>query len=237
VNLMTVLTPSRRRGVEYLDNPAVPAHVAERSMRDIVRSNTLLGGTHAVVTTVMRALRAEHLEQVSLLDVGTGLGDIPAHVRARALRLGIAVRTIGLELNPALACRARSPALPVVRGSVLALPFRSASVDIVTCSQVLHHFDAHDSRVVLRELNRVARRCVIVSELRRSWVAAAGIWLASFPLRFHPVSRHDGMTSVLRGFAGDELHDLVDSAVGASPHVRRRPGFRTTAAWTPRHSS
>ena len=232
---MAVLTPRRRRGIEFLDDPAVEAQVAERSMRDIVRSNTLLGGTHAVVATVMRALRDEHLEQVSLLDVGTGLGDIPAHVRARALRLGIAVRTIGLELNPALACRARSAALPVVRGSVLALPFRNGSVDIVTCSQVLHHFDTRDSRVVLREMNRVARRCVIVSDLRRSWVAAAGIWLVSFPLRFHSVSRHDGMTSVLRGFAGDELHDLVDSAVGASPRVRRRPGFRMTASWTPSH--
>jgi hypothetical protein len=78
---------------------------------------------------------------------------------------------------------------------------------------------------------------VIVSDLRRSWIAAAGIWLASFPLRFHPVSRHDGLTSVLRGFAGDELHDLVDSAVGTTPQVRHRPGFRTTAAWTPRHPS
>jgi 2-polyprenyl-3-methyl-5-hydroxy-6-metoxy-1,4-benzoquinol methylase len=230
---MTVLTP-RRRGVEFLDNPAVDARVAERSMRDIVRSNTLLGGTHAVVATVIRALRDEHLEQATLLDVGTGLGDIPARVRARALRLGIAVRTFGLELNPALACRARSPALPVVRGSVLALPFRSGSVDIVTCSQVLHHFDAGDSRVVLRELNRVARRCVIVSDLRRSWVAAAGIWLASFPLRFHTVSRHDGVISVLRGFTRTELEALVRNAVSRDVRVRRRPPWRHRAARSPK---
>ena len=42
---MAVLTPRRRRGIEFLDDPAVEAQVAERSMRDIVRSNTLLGGT------------------------------------------------------------------------------------------------------------------------------------------------------------------------------------------------
>jgi hypothetical protein len=75
---------------------------------------------------------------------------------------------------------------------------------------------------------------VIVSDLRRSWLAAAGIWLASFPLRFHPVSRHDGVVSVLRGFTPEELRELVRNATGQSPVTRRRLGYRTTASWAPR---
>ena len=86
---------------------------------------------------------------------------------------------------------------------------------------------------MLRELDRVARHRVIVSDLRRSWLAAAGIWLASFPLRFHPVSRHDGVVSVLRGFTRDELEQMVEGAVNRRAHVRYRPAFRATAAWTP----
>jgi len=78
---------------------------------------------------------------------------------------------------------------------------------------------------------RVARRCVIVSDIRRSWLAAAGIWLASFLLRFHPVSRHDGVTSVMRGFTVDELSLLVGEALGGAAQVRRHPGFRVTASW------
>jgi hypothetical protein len=75
---------------------------------------------------------------------------------------------------------------------------------------------------------------VIVSDIRRSWLAAAGIWLASWPLRFHPVSRHDGVVSVLRGFTRAELGAVVAAAVGVTPRVRRHRGFRVTAAWTPR---
>jgi hypothetical protein len=77
---------------------------------------------------------------------------------------------------------------------------------------------------------------VIITELRRSWVATAMFWLASFPLQFHPVSRHDGAVSVLRGFAGDELATLVRQSVAAAPARREYWGFRTAASWSPRRS-
>lgn len=113
----------------------------------------------------------------------------------------------------------------------LALPFADRSMDFVTCSQLLHHFEAPSALALLRELHRVARRWVIVSELRRSWAAAAGIWLASYPLGFHPVSRHDGVVSVFRGFRREELRTLVHDAVARDADVRDHLGFRTTAAW------
>ena len=101
------------------------------------------------------------------------------------------------------------------------------------CSQVLHHFFDADAQQVLAELNRVARRRVIVSDLHRSRIAAAGIWIASFVLAFHPVSRHDGVVSVMRGFRADELRGLVESTVGQRPTVHYRLGYRVTASWTP----
>jgi hypothetical protein len=82
-------------------------------------------------------------------------------------------------------------------------------------------------------MDRVARCRVIVSDLRRSWIAAAGLWLVSFPLRFHAVSRHDGVVSVLRGFTAEELTDTVRQAVPRTPTVRERAGFRVTASWSP----
>jgi ubiquinone/menaquinone biosynthesis C-methylase UbiE len=121
----------------------------------------------------------------------------------------------------------------VMSADALQLPLGDRSVDIAMCSQVLHHFDRAGAMTVLRELHRVARLRVIVSDLHRSWFAAAGIWLASFPLFFHPVSRHDGVLSVLRGFTRRELDELVRSTVGQQAEVRYRLGFRVTASWTP----
>ena len=235
---MALLTPRRRYGHEYLDDPAVGARVAQRSMGDVARSNALFGGAHAVLAELDDLLRPKDGDRpLSILDVGTGLGDIPARVRARARERGAAVGTVGLDTSEALALAAHSATLPMLRADARRLPIADRAVDVVLCSQVLHHFRRDDGIALLRELDRVARRRVIVSDIRRSWLAVAGIWLVSWPLRFHPVSRHDGVVSVLRGFTPGELGDLVREAVGVTPRVRRHRGFRVAASWAPARSA
>lgn len=228
-----MLTPPRRRGVEYLDLPGVEPGLAERSISDVAVSNRLFGGTRAVLAE-LRAVLPDLEREASLLDVGTGMGDIPAHARGLAAASGITLRTVGLDAAEELARASRRRGGWSVRGDALQLPFATRSVDVVTCSQLLHHFEADDAAVLLRELDRVARRRVIVSDLRRSYLAAAGFWTASWPLGFHPVTRHDGVVSVMRGFTPEELRALVAEAVAAHPRVRRRLGWRVTASWEPK---
>jgi hypothetical protein len=228
------LTPVRRRGVEYLDAPNVSAALLNRSLSDVARTNSLFGGTRAVLRELEPVLKSHRGETLSLLDVGTGAADIPAAARLRAGRAGITLSAFAADSAEPLARSAAS----LLDGSVCAdarcLPLPSRSVDVVVCSQLLHHFTELEMLIVLRELHRVARERVIVSDLRRSWLAAAGIWLVSFPLRFHPVSRHDGVVSVLRGFTAGELRDHVKMATGVAPIVRHHIGWRLTASWSPR---
>ena len=226
----TLLTPARRRGVEILDGEDVPPHVRLRSLDDVRRSNRVLGGLRAVVGEVERSLPG--LGPVAnLLDVGTGLGDVPAAARRVAARAGVDLTTVGVDLAPELAAAARARTAHSVCASAFALPFADGAFDLVTCSQLLHHFTEAEGRILLRELHRVARRRVIVGDLRRSWLAAGGFWLLSFPLAFHPVTRHDGTLSVLRGFTPGELRRMVRDAVGREPRVRRRAGWRLVASW------
>ena len=229
-----MLVPRRRRGFEHLDDPDTDPALRERSLRDVRRANTLLGGAWAVLAELRGLLPGLRGEHASLLDVGTGLADIPARARRSAAKRGVVLETFGVDEAQTLARVAGD----VLDGSACAdarrLPFADASVDIVICSQVLHHFEDAELPVVIAELSRVARRHVIVSDIRRSWLAAAGFWLMTWPMRFHPVSRHDGLTSVLRGFTPDELARHVQRATGRSPSVRRHPGFRLTATWSAR---
>jgi SAM-dependent methyltransferase len=228
----SILTPPRTRGLEILDDPGVDPDVVTRSLADVVRSNSLFGGLSSAIDELKDALK-EVPTQATLLDVGTGLGDIPFRAREVARQIGIDLTTVGLDSAIELA-RASRPVLTLaVCGDALRLPFADHSVDIVMCSQVLHHFAGADALELLREMNRVARVRVIVSDLRRSWIAAAGLWLASFPLRFHAVSRHDGVVSVMRGFTPEELGDTVREAVERKTVVHRRRAFRVTTSWTP----
>ena len=240
------LVPARRRGHEHLDDPraAAPGLVV-RELRDVARANALLGGTRAVVREVCEALdvrpasegaasgSAASRRTATLLDVGTGLGDIPRAVARAAGRRGIRVESCGVELSEGAARAAHGEATSAVCADAFHLPFADRSVDVVTCSQLLHHFEGDRILALLRELDRVAAHRVIVSDIRRAWLAAAGLWLLSWPLGFHPHSRHDGVTSVLRGFTATELHALATAATGATVRATDRAGFRVTASWCP----
>lgn len=238
-----MLTPARQRGSEILDAPGEDPVLALRSLRDVALANRLFGGRRAVLAEVRQVLRrrpstrdsmAASVVPVTLLDIGTGLGDIPRAAQRMAARMPVPMTTIGVELVPVLARAASAACTHALAADAMALPFADDSIDIVTCSQVLHHFDGPDADRLLQECTRVARHAVIVGDLRRSWLAVAGLWTASFLLRFHPVSRHDGIVSILRGYTRDELRLLAERATGCGVRTQRAPGFRVVAVWSPR---
>src|SRR6266852_3869391 len=229
-----LLTPRRKRGVEILDSPDVDPGIVTRSLADVACANALFGGISSAQGEVREAMK-EVPHDATLLDVGTGLGDIPCRAREEARRNGIELTTIGLDSALVLASASQCSIDFAVCADALRLPFADNSIDIVMCSQVLHHFAGRQASELLREMDRVARLRVIVSDLRRSWIAAAGLWLVSFPLRFHAVSRHDGVVSVLRGFTPTELTDTVYEAIARRPVAHRRRVFRVTTSWAPVH--
>lgn len=230
--MLGALTPARRRGIEILDAPDVDPALRRRSHRDIALSNALFGGSRALINELAR-----HFDrlprQATLLDVGTGIGDIPALAAEAAGRRGIQLQIVGVDGDEDLVSSSRHRLSLGVCADARALPFADRSVDVVTCSQLLHHFEELEARQLLAEMHRVARLCVIVSDLRRSWIAVGGLWMASFALGFHPVSRHDGVVSILRGFTRNELLRVIRDSTGAVPSVRHQLGFRITASWRP----
>jgi SAM-dependent methyltransferase len=220
-----------RRG-ELFDDPGADAATVVASLKDVARANRFLGGAAAALSRLDEFFRVVPSgTALTLLDVGTGDGDIPRAARRRAARRGVELRLLGLERHGAAARHAaRDGALAVARADAVALPIRSGSVDLVLCSQLLHHFHGAPLTTVIAELGRVARLGVVIADLRPSRLAAAGIWLASFPLSFHPVSRRDGVVSVLRGFTTSALRNACAEA-GIAAGIRSHAGFRVTAAW------
>ena len=232
--------PAQWRGVELLDDPSTDPALSLRALDDVAAANRWFGGTRAVLAELRPLLREakargepiKSLKSLTLLDLGSGAGDVLVAARQLATRMGVRLDTIGLERTFPLAHAGRGACGLSLAADALTLPFANGAVDIVMCSQVLHHFAEDEARQLLREMHRVARRAVIISDLRRSWGALGGVWLGSFLLGFHPVSRHDGVVSVRRGFRAAELASLAERAVGVRPVVHDRLGFRVTTRWS-----
>ena len=223
-------------GAELLDDPqADPGAVAE-SLRNIARANRWFGGATAVRYGLRRTLGTlPRGTALTLLDLGTGLGDLPrAAVRWGAER-GIRIQPVGIELNPIAAGLACARGVPTAVACAGAPPFPDKSVDVVLVSQVAHHLTSRSVVDLLRTCDRLARRAVIIADLRRNGFAGPAFWCGAQLLGFDQVTVADGMTSIRRGFTRRELLDLLARA-GIDGRVDRRPGFRLVATWSPLQS-
>lgn len=140
---------------------------------------------------------------------------------------------MGLELNRVAATLAASGGVPTALACAGAPPIRDKSVDVVLVSQVAHHLTRASVVDLLRTCNRLARRAVILADLRRSPIAPTIFWCGAQAFGFDAVTVADGMTSIRRGFSQDEMRSLLARA-GIEGRVYRRPGFRLVATWLPR---
>ena len=217
-------------GTELLDNPAADPALVRETLRNIARSNRWFGGRSALRHGLGRHLQGLGGTTLTLLDVGTGTGDLPLDAAHWARRRGIRLIPVGLERSREAASLARNAGLPTCIGCATGLPVRDKSVDLVVLSQVAHHLRSDTVVRLMQDFDRVARVGVVVADLRRSRVALAGFWLGSRLLRFDAATRTDGLTSVRRGYTRLELAALLERA-GVRGRVERRPGFRLVATW------
>jgi 2-polyprenyl-3-methyl-5-hydroxy-6-metoxy-1,4-benzoquinol methylase len=220
-------------GTELLDDRRADPTAVRAQLADIARLNRLFGGTRAVVEALKPILTNHHAQRSwTLLDVGTGAGDIPAAIVTAGKRCNVSITPIGLDAIFTAARLARSNGVRAVVGDGGALPFAPKSVDVVVASQVLHHLPPAVAVTWLREFDRLARRAVVVADLARSRLAMAGVWLAAGPLGMSGTSRHDAVLSLRRGFTVPELASLLDAA-GVRARIVRRPWARIVAVWEP----
>jgi SAM-dependent methyltransferase len=220
-------------GTELLDDPSADARTVEESLRNLTRANRWFGGAAAVTFGLGRLLAGEPRGSTfSLLDIGTGSADLPRAAVRWAEARGWRLEPLGLERSRVAARRA-ALSLPAAVGCAGALPIRDKSVDLVLVSQVAHHLAPESAIELFRACDRLARRGVVVADLRRSTIAWLGYGVGARLLGFDKVTVADGLTSIRRGYRRPELAALLDAA-GVRGTVVRRLGFRLVATWQPR---
>lgn len=219
-------------GVETLDDPASDPALVERMLHDISRANRWFGGRHAMRHALTRLLDAtDRGKHLSLFDIGTGAGDLPLDAVRWAARRGVTLHPIGLERIPAAARVARNAGVPTMLGCAGALPLRQRSVDLVLVSQVAHHLDADSATRLFTDCSRIARRGVIIADLRPSLLAAFGYRLGGALLGLHQSTIDDGVISLARGFTPAALASLCVGVTRGQVSVARLRFARVVAWW------
>ena len=210
---------ARAAGVlEIIDGPPVPFKDMACCMTDISRVNALFGGRMVTMIHVKRLLGALPASRpITVLDVGTGAGDIPRALVQWARRQGRRIRVFALDRDAATLQIAAGlvrdyPEITFLRGDALALPIRAEAVDLTISAMTLHHLEPDAGVQYLAEMDRAARLGFIVNDLVRSRIAHWVVWLITRFITRSAISRHDGPLSVRRSYTPPEVTELCEKA-------------------------
>ncbi|MGH7386652.1 MAG: methyltransferase domain-containing protein, partial [Candidatus Rokuibacteriota bacterium] len=172
---------------------------------------------------------------ITVLDVGTGAGDIPRELVRWARREGRPIRVFALDRDAATLQIAAQvvrdyPEITFLRGDALSLPIRPGSVDLAISAMTLHHLEPDAGVRYLVEMDRAARVGFVVNDLVRSRAAHAVVWVITRFITRSAISRHDGPLSVKRSYTPREVSGLCEQAGLAGVEVVHHwPYFRFCA--------
>ncbi len=205
---------------ELLDIGDASREEVARALADLSRINRWLGGRSVLMEILDAEVRRARLNSFSLVDVGSGSGDLAAAVVGRFP----GARVVLCDIKPH---HLPSNGGPRVAASALALPFPDSCFDFVVASLLLHHFTDPDAVALLRDFGRLARRAVLINDLERHWFPRRFLHLAAPLFARSPLTRHDGDASIRQAFRPEELGALALAAGFRNFRVRRHsPWFR-----------
>lgn len=219
---------TRSHRSELMDDPDVDPAILRQTLDDLERVNAVLGGYPPSIQGVARLSKGA--TSVSVLDVGTGGGDIPRRLIPWAEERNLDLSVRGIELSPVAAehARVRCADFPRIHIEQCDLFEMSGSerFDIVHAALMLHHLDDPQAIEGLQKMYELCRRGVVINDLHRHPLAYFGSRIVLPLLSRNKLIRHDGSLSILRAFRRRELQKLVHRAGLPRPRIRWFPLFR-----------
>ena len=232
---MNLLTPSRRFDPNYpelIDRDGTDQAWLRQELHVLESTNRRLGGHQLVVRYVEQLLESRRMTSLSILDLGTGIADIPRAIVAWSRRRSVSITVLAVDGNPVVLEIAREscrdwPEIKLEQHDLLALPYAPESFDLVLCSLTLHHFSSANAVEILRRIHDLARLGYIVNDLRRNWLAICSIELLARTVIRSDIVRHDAPQSSRAAFTIDELRAMASQAGLTNFRINRhQAGFR-----------
>lgn len=158
---------------------------------------------------VLPTLLADPGREWTLLDFGSGGGDIDRAIVRLCRKKGLKVRITALDLDPRVLPWAQElcrdyPEIDPVTGSIFDLA-TLGDFDFILSNHTLHHFTYPQVRRTVELCLEHGRRGFLLNDLRRSFWAYVGYTIFTGLLVRGSLAFYDGRLSIRRGFTAQEL--------------------------------
>jgi len=189
--------------LELMDRPQPVSAELERDLENLRELNRWFGSYALISLFLSRWIKPG--ARLRVVDLATGSGDIPRLVAEYGRKIGAELRIDVLDrqsatLEIAKKLSARYPEINFFEGNILEWE-ADEPYDLVLCTLALHHFSDEDAVRVLERCRKLSRKFVLVSDLRRGWVATLGVHLLTATIFREPMTKYDARLSAARAFS------------------------------------
>jgi len=227
----SLFVPSRIDSPELLDMGVGTEEDVKANFADLWRINRYLGGISALTQHVYPRL-LKHEGSPTLVDIGSGSGDIAGVIRSWAHQNPIDLKLWGLDLstrNLGLTCSSsNAPFDTRIQADAMYLPFKAGSVDYYISSLFLHHLSPDKFKKLLAMTFQSANKGIIMSDVTRGRLPLVAFKISQPIFARNFLTRHDGMVSIRRAYTPDELLHLAHTAGLSNIHIYKHWGWRMT---------
>lgn len=197
--------------VEEMDKPDCDPAKLDHTYAQFPLVNRAVAGWHRTWARYIRPVLSTSRVN-TLLDIGSGGGDVPRALARWAARDGFELRITAIDPDERAYAFASSqpttPALTFRRAFSSELVAEGERFDVVTSNHVLHHLSPQELGGLLRDSELLSKRLALHSDIERTRIGFALFSLATLPLRGSFI-REDGLTSIRRCYLAKELRAVV----------------------------
>ena len=216
---------------EIMDDPDCDPDMLRRTYANFRYVNAVVSGLRHTYRHDIRPLLSAEVPR-TLLDIGSGGGDVARSLARWAARDGLRLSVTGIDPDARAHDYATSqpplPGLTFRRALSSDLVAAGERFDIVLSNHVLHHLSAGELGGLLVDSERLSRVLVLHGDIERAPLAYLGFGLGTWPFFRRSFIRADGLTSIRRSFTRAELA----ASVPPGWTVHREVPYRLMLRWS-----
>lgn len=218
---------SRSYEKELLDRNDIPFEAIERNMHELDIINTYLGG-HSITIDGLRHLVGTRNE-ISICEIGCGGGDNLLALQKWCAKKNIAVKSMGIDINPDCIQAARTKAenedSVFVVSDYKEFEFERKP-DIIFSSLFCHHFTNDELIMMVRWMESNAKIGFFINDLHRHALAYHSIKILTGIFSKSYLVKNDAPLSVRRSFVRKDWEEIFKAAGVSSYSIEWKWAFR-----------
>ena len=208
-----VNTTNRSEAIELMDDFSVGGELLRDTLDKLDNINKWLGGNRVTLNGIKKILNEYPKEKpISILDLGCGSGDMLRHVAIFGQKEGYKFKLIGIDANAEAIKYAKELSVGFkeiifLEMDIFSDEFKELEYDLVLTTLFLHHFKEDQLVGLLQQGLDKSSVGIVVNDLHRHFLAYYLFKLLGLVIK-NDMVKHDGLTSILRGFKRSDLEDL-----------------------------